>query len=167
MLEKFLRATEDPSTGESRKIPSINRVTIIWIIGILFLLFCARIVIYRISPGYEGVVYSWNGGIEEITLKQGVNFVPPWNSVIPYPVSTETVFMSKASSEGRRTDDSMWVNTKDGKQVNIDVTFAYHMDVTNLPHVFTKFRGASAESIEWGYMKNVLYQTINKKETVF
>jgi len=161
VLEKMFPASEDATTGKTRKIPSVTKQTIVLIIGILFVLFCAKTVIYRIAPGYEGVVYSWNGGIEEITLKQGMNFVPPWKSVTPYPISTETVFMSKSSNEGRKTDDSMWVNTKDGKQVNIDVTFAYHMDAANLPHVFIKFRGASAESIEWGYMKNNLYQTIN------
>lgn len=123
--------------------------------------FAISLCIASISPGYAGVVYNRNGGIEQEALGQGWHLVWPWEKVIEYPVSTETIFLTKVPHEGRKTDDSLWVNTRDGKNVNVDVTYAYHMSQEKLPHVFTKFRGAHADDIEWGFMKNELYRVTN------
>ena len=120
---------------------------------------------YKIAPGYAGVVYNMDGGVEDTVLPQGYHVVAPWKKVIEYPVSTETVYYTK-SADGKDDDDkgdsSINVNTKDGKQVNVSVTYSFHMDAENLPAVFTKFRGRSTEEIEAGYVKNEMYQAINE-----
>lgn len=120
---------------------------------------------YKIAPGYAGVVYNMDGGVEDNVLPQGYHIVAPWKKVIEYPISTETVYYTK-SSDGKEYDDkedsSINVNTKDGKQVNVSVTYSFHMDAENLPAVFTKFRGRSTEEIEAGYVKNEMYQAINE-----
>ena len=119
----------------------------------------------KIAPGYAGVVYNMDGGVEENVLPQGYHVVAPWKSVIEYPISTETVYYTK-SQDGKddndKSDDSINVNTKDGKQVNVSVTYSFHMDADNLPAVFTKFRGQSTQVIEAGYVKNEMYQAINE-----
>ena len=119
----------------------------------------------KIAPGYAGVVYNMDGGVEDSVLPQGYHTVAPWKSVIEYPISTETVYYTK-SQDGKddndKSDDSINVNTKDGKQVNVSVTYAFHMDPNNLPAVFTKFRGQSTQVIEAGYVKNEMYQAINE-----
>ena len=118
---------------------------------------------YKVDPGYAGVIYSMDGGIETETLGQGFHVVAPWKKVIEYPVSTETVYYTKSSDDGdEKKDNSINVNTKDGKQVNVSVTYAYHMDEVQLPSVFEKFRGQKSEVIEAGYMKNEMYQAINE-----
>lgn len=118
---------------------------------------------YKVDPGYAGVIYSMDGGIETETLGQGFHVVAPWKKVIEYPVSTETVYYTKNNDDGdEKKDNSINVNTKDGKQVNVSVTYAYHMDEVQLPSVFEKFRGQKSEIIEAGYMKNEMYQAINE-----
>lgn len=118
---------------------------------------------YKINPGYSGVIYNVNGGIENETLGQGFHVVPPWKHVTEYPISTETVYYTKNSDDGERSvDNSINVNTKDGKQVNVSVTYAYHMDVDMLPAIFEKFRGQECKAIENGYVKNEMYQAINE-----
>lgn len=118
---------------------------------------------YKVDPGYAGVIYSMDGGIETETLGQGFHVVAPWKKVIEYPVSTETVYYTKNNDDGdEKKDNSINVNTKDGKQVNVSVTYAYHMDEVQLPSVFEKFRGQKSEVIEAGYMKNEMYQAINE-----
>lgn len=118
---------------------------------------------YKVDPGYAGVIYSMDGGIETETLSQGFHVVAPWKKVIEYPVSTETVYYTKNNDDGdEKKDNSINVNTKDGKQVNVSVTYAYHMDEVQLPSVFEKFRGQKSEVIEAGYMKNEMYQAINE-----
>ena len=124
---------------------------------------------YRINPGYAGVVYNMDGGIAQEVLGQGFHMVAPWKKVVEYPVSTETVYYTKNAdgddddrkSDGRK-DSSINVNTKDGKQVNVSVTYSYHMDPENLSAVFVKFRGQPIEAIEAGYVKNEMYQAMNE-----
>lgn len=129
------------------------------IVFIVLLINCT----YKINPGYAGVVYNMNGGIESETLGQGFHIVAPWCKVTEYPISTETVYYTKNNDDGESSvDNSINVNTKDGKQVNVSVTYAYHMDEMNLPRVFEKFRGQDDEYIEKGYMKNEMYQAINE-----
>ena len=133
--------------------------------GMALFVVVAFLCVTRIGPGYAGVVYNMDGGIEDETLGQGFHMVAPWKHVSEYPISTETVYYTKNSVDGddkdKKTDKSVNVNTKDGKQVNVSVTYAYHMDPEKLPTVFAKFRGQDIKSIESGYMKNAMYEALN------
>lgn len=117
---------------------------------------------YRIGPGFAGVIYNANGGVQEDTLGQGWHVVFPWQSVIEYPVSTETVSYSKGNGDKDSKDTSINVNTKDGKQVNVDVNYTYRMDQNLLPQIFTNFRGRKYTEIENTIMKNAMYQAVNE-----
>ncbi|WP_368900782.1 prohibitin family protein [Oceanobacillus oncorhynchi] len=108
--------------------------------------------IYRVSPGYMGVVYSMNGGVQEETKTQGWHVVWPNQKVISYPVSTE---MEEITIEA---------GTNDGKTVKMKVQYAYHMNPEMLPHVFTKFRGRTAEDIASSYI-NQQIRDISQAQT--
>lgn len=138
--------------------------------GILVVMFITVVIgfmcVTRIGPGYAGVIYNMDGGIEDETLAQGFHLVVPWKHVSEYPISTETVYYTKNTVDGgddsdKKVDKSVNVNTKDGKQVNVSVTYAYHMDADKLPTVFAKFRGQEIKAIESGYMKNAMYEALN------
>ena len=135
------------------------------LVGMALFVVISFLCVNRIGPGYAGVVYNMDGGIEDETLGQGFHMVAPWKHVSEYPISTETVYYTKNSVDGddkdKKTDKSVNVNTKDGKQVNVSVTYAYHMDPEKLPTVFAKFRGQDIKSIESGYMKNAMYEALN------
>lgn len=149
---------EDVKGTISKIIGSIG-IGFVFIVLLIFGYSCT----YKVDPGYAGVIYSMDGGIETETLGQGFHVVAPWKKVIEYPVSTETVYYTKNNDDGdEKKDNSINVNTKDGKQVNVSVTYAYHMDEVQLPSVFEKFRGQKSEVIEAGYMKNEMYQAINE-----
>ena len=149
---------EDVKGTISKIVGSIG-IGFVFIVLLIFGYSCT----YKVDPGYAGVIYSMDGGIETETLGQGFHVVAPWKKVIEYPVSTETVYYTKNNDDGdEKKDNSINVNTKDGKQVNVAVTYAYHMDEVQLPSVFEKFRGQKSEVIEAGYMKNEMYQAINE-----
>ena len=132
-------------------------------VGLLIIVIGLFLSTYKINPGYAGVVYNMDGGIESDVLGQGFHMVAPWKKVVEYPVSTETVYYTKNNDDGEdKKDNSINVNTKDGKQVNVSVTYSYHMDPENLSAVFVKFRGQKIGAIEAGYMKNEMYQAINE-----
>jgi len=131
-------------------------------VALAIVIFLFILCTYRINPGYAGVIYNMDGGIQSETLSQGYHVVAPWKKVISYPVSTETVYYTIDTEEdGKTVDKTINVNTKDGKQVNVSVTYTYHMDVDMLPAVFEKFRGQPINSIENGYMKNSMFEALN------
>ena len=144
-----------------------KEIGLIGLLGVMIIfVVLAFMCITRIGPGYAGVIYNMDGGIEDETLSQGFHIVAPWKHVSEYPISTETVYYTKNSVDGddkedKKTDKSVNVNTKDGKQVNVSVTYAYHMDVEKLPTVYAKFRGQDIKAIESGYMKNAMYESLN------
>lgn len=136
--------------------------------GILaVLLVMLLLMVTKISPGYAGVVYNMNGGIEEGTLGQGWKIVAPWKKVIEYPVSLETAYLSADVKEGSKDDDSFYINSKDGKQVNVDVQYSYMMDVEMLPHIFTKFRGQNDDFIEDTYIRARIKEVTNVISTQY
>jgi len=116
----------------------------------------------NVSPGHAGVVFNkFGGGIEDKVLGQGWNTVAPWKSVTQYPVSTEVAYYTNSAHEGRKSDDSLVIGTKDGKTMHVDAQITYHMDIIGLPHVYNKFKGANSESIEYGYMRQNFQRIAN------
>ncbi len=107
-----------------------------------------------ISPGYTGLLYDRSGGLEKETLGQGWHFVSPMKKVIEYPISTEIVTL-----EG---ESAFQVLTKDSKNVTVEPAYSYSMEVDKLSTVFSKFRGANVETIEEGFIRQTLKNSIQK-----
>lgn len=110
------------------------------VIGGLVLTLCVE----TIDQGHVGVVYNRNGGIEEKTLGQGWHLVGITQRVTEYPVSTETV------------EQKFTIATSDGKPVDIEMTYNYHIEPTKVPGVFNKFKGQPADVLEQGFLKSRL-----------
>lgn len=106
-----------------------------------------------IQPGYEGVQFSLSGGLKKEVLNQGLRWHAPWVDVTQYPVSTETVYLTKKPTKNSPGGEDFDINTSDGKSVNVDVVYSYHMEDKDLPHIFTKFRRQQANQIEETYIK--------------
>jgi prohibitin 1 len=123
----------------------------------------------KVEPGYAGIVYNMNGGIEKETLSQGYHlFISPTKKVKSYPVSLTTVWLSKSKHEGKDDlDESFNVGTSDGKPVTVNASFTYSMNATDLPWVFTNFKGANSSSIEDTFMKAQLKNDMNKISSTY
>ncbi|WML44180.1 prohibitin family protein [Neobacillus sp. PS3-40] len=119
----------------------------------------------KVEPGYKGVVYSLNGGLKDKVLGQGLQFIWPWEEVTQYPVSTETVYLTKSHTEGSPGDDSFNINTYDGKSVNVDVVYSYKMESSKLPHIFTKFRRQTHQEIQASYLKTQIKTVMQEVST--
>lgn len=115
----------------------------------------------KVKPGYAGVVYNQDGGIEHNALGQGRHILMPWKHVIEYPVSTEVAYYTHDAHEGRKTDDSITIGTKDGKTMKVDAQITYHFEKDGLTQIFNDFKGADSESIEYGYMRQNFQRIAN------
>jgi regulator of protease activity HflC (stomatin/prohibitin superfamily) len=120
-----------------------------------------------IKPGYVGIVYNLNGGIEKETLGQGLKWFAPWKKVRQYPVSTEQVTMAKSTEEGSDENESFLIPTSDGKTVDVDFDFSYHFNAEELSDTFTTFRGKTHEQIEAEYIKPKMKSYIGEISSQF
>ena len=79
--------------------------------GVLIVPKCIKIV----PQGNVGAIYNrFGGGIEDRVFEEGFNFKKPWEKVNFFPVSVETVYMSKDSREGSEDDESITLSCQDG-----------------------------------------------------
>ena len=110
-----------------------------------------------IKQGHAGVIYSRQDGVLDKTLPQGWRFVYPWQKVTEYPVSTEVV------------NAELNLATKDGKPLNVDISYDYYNDIEKLPYIYNKFKGAKPEAIEESFLKSRLRESagaVTSKYTV-
>lgn len=117
--------------------------------------------IERIKPGYVGVVYSYNNGVQDQVLTQGWKFVSPTKKVTKYSVSTEQLYMSKDTKEGKGDDDSFDAICNDGK-LNVDLEMSYHFDADKVPSVFTRYRGMDGQDVVNNIVRGKIKTLVNE-----
>ena len=141
--------------GDVKMSKNTNKIIGGIITGVLLiaLIIVLTLSTHKIQPGYVGVVYNLNGGIESEVLSQGLKFTSPFKKVSQYSIATEQAYLSKDSKEGSPTDDSFMIPTSDGKTVNVDLEFSYHFDAERLPDTFTRFKGQSGQDIEERFIR--------------
>jgi regulator of protease activity HflC (stomatin/prohibitin superfamily) len=123
---------------------------------IALMLFITPMFITTIGAGHAGIVYNRNGGLEKETLGQGWHVVSPFKRVTEYPISTETV----------RYED-VTIGSKDGKPIKTTLSYNYHIELSKLPEIFNKFRGAKAQVIEDGFLKSRLIEMAKEVTTKY
>ena len=90
---------------------------------------CIKIV----PQGNVGAIYNrLGGGIEDRVLEEGFNLKKPWEKINNFPVSIETVYMSKDNREGSENDESITISCQDGS-LNADLTYSYRFDKSKVP----------------------------------
>jgi regulator of protease activity HflC (stomatin/prohibitin superfamily) len=142
------------------KIGAIT-LAIILVIGII----CGIIAIERIPVGYEGVVYSMNGGVQGETLTQGWHLVAPTKKVKLFTVSNEQLILTKDKREGSKEDESFKVSTADDASISISFQMTYRFIGDQIVDTYKKFRGMDGESIVNNRVAAVLKSKISEITT--
>ncbi|NIA23735.1 MAG: prohibitin family protein [Proteobacteria bacterium] len=122
--------------SQKRYFFSINKklVTIITISVLVLILIIASIRI--VPPGYVGVKVLL-GNVSKTVLPNGLHLVVPIVNVVKMNVRTQAYTMSKMSSEGqKRGDDAIRTLSKDGLQINLDVTIWYRLIPSEAARVY-------------------------------
>ncbi|WNH10275.1 prohibitin family protein [Thalassobellus suaedae] len=78
--------------------------------------------IVTIESGHAGVLYKLNGGVDpnQEVVKEGLNFIAPWNSVIDYEVRQQEI------------PEKMSVLSSNGLDIKLDASVLYQPDIKNL-----------------------------------
>ncbi len=97
-----------------------------------------------IQPEERGVVISAFApkGYRETALQPGLRWILPFaETVVTYPISTQTYTMSIATSEGQvQGDDSIAARTLDGQQIYVDASVIYRVDPEKVVQVHIQWQ---------------------------
>lgn len=115
--------------------------------------------IEKIKPGYVGVVYSMNGGVQDEVLSQGWKWLSPGKKVVQYSVATEQLYLSE--NEGEKDNTSFDVICKDGK-LNVDFEMSYSFDSENVSKLYTRYRGLDGKDIINNIVKGKIKTYVNE-----
>lgn len=107
----------------------------------------------RVPAGYVAVQYSMNGGVKDEVLTQGWHIVSPTIKTTLYTVSIEQSYLTSDENGDSKTDESFSASSKEGKAVQIDLTFTYQYNPQSVTDVFTRFKGQSGTDVRESFIK--------------
>jgi regulator of protease activity HflC (stomatin/prohibitin superfamily) len=92
-----------------------------------------------VPPGSVGVQILFGRVLTKATLSEGLNLVNPFVNLEIMTIRTQAYTMSVATEEGQRYgDDAIASLTKDGLEINMDLTVWYHLQDSEAAVVFQK-----------------------------
>lgn len=127
-------------------------LAVILVLGLI----CGLICIEKIPVGYEGVVYSMNGGVQEETLTQGWHIVSPTKKVKEFAISEEQLNLTHDKG------DSFQVSTSDNAGIAISFQMSYHFISDKIVSTYSRFRGMDGDDVVNNRVKTVLKSKISE-----
>ena len=132
---------------------------------IVLVLLCAIICIEKVPVGYEGVVYSMNGGATGETIGQGWHIVAPTKKIKLFTVGNEQLVLTKDKREGSKGNDSFRVSTSDDATIAISFQMSYRFNPENLVDTYKRFKGMNGEDIVERRVKSVMKSKVSEVTT--
>lgn len=119
----------------------------------------------RIPTGYDGVVYSMSGGVQDEILGQGWHVVAPTKKVKKFTIGNEQLLLTKDEREGSEEDDSFKVSTADDANIAISFQMSYRFKEDTLVDTYKRFKGMDGEDIVNKRVKTVLKSKVSEVTT--
>ena len=136
-------------------------LAVVLVIGLI----CGLMCIEKVPVGYEGVVYSMAGGVQDETLTQGWHLVAPNKRVNLFTVANEQLVLTKDSRDGSEGDESFNVSTADDASISISFQMSYRYIPADLVSTYKKFKGMDGERIVNSRVRTVLKSKISEVTT--
>lgn len=122
-------------------------VGVVVVVGAIGLIMC----IEKVDNGNVGIVYSPSGGIKEEALAPGWHTIGLLDKMNEYPTKLRTVDAK-----------NLTVSTKDGKNINLDLSYSYKIDASQATAIYKTFGSVPVEELEKGYMERRLLETTRR-----
>jgi regulator of protease activity HflC (stomatin/prohibitin superfamily) len=139
------------------------------ILGVILVvtLLCVACCTVRVPVGYEGVVYSMNGGVQNEVLTQGWHVISPTKHVKLFTISNEQLILTKDKREGSKSNEAFKVSTSDDASISISFQMSYRFITDDLIDTYKKFKGMDGEDIVNDRVKTVLKSKVSEVTTDF
>lgn len=132
---------------------------------IAFAIVASFLLANRIPTGYEGVVFSMNGGVQDNTIREGWHIISPTKKVKLFTIGNEQLLLTKDEREGSEEDDSFKVSTADDASIAISFQMSYRFRQDVLVDTYKKFKGMDGEKIVESRVKPVLKSKVSEVTT--
>jgi regulator of protease activity HflC (stomatin/prohibitin superfamily) len=132
-------------------------------VGLLVLLILLPSTVTYINPGHVGIlIHRAGGGVDPKPLGPGLHPRNPLLSQIEeYPTYMQTVVLTRANTDGSRTNDEINVNSIEGQPLSLDVSMSFELDPTRVPDLYQTFR-TDIQTIQHGYVKQAIRQSLQE-----
>lgn len=107
----------------------------------------------RVPAGYVAVQYSLNGGVKDEVLTQGWHLISPTIKTSEYTVGIEQSYLTSDDRGDSKEDESFVASSKEGKAIDIDLTFTYQYKPEDVTDVFVRFKGQSGKEVRDSFIK--------------
>lgn len=132
------------------KVRSLFGLLPVIAVVLVFALYSTNLFIASVGPGEVGVKFNYlSGGIEDDEMGEGWHLKAPWVYVTNYNVRTQEYTMSSQLERRttRATDESILTISKDGLNVNFDITMLYHITPEKASDIHKTLGPAYGETI--------------------
>ena len=122
-------------------------------VGVAAIVIGGRMCMTRVPAGYVAVQYEWRGGIKDKVLGQGWHILPPTIDTTLYTIGLEQSYLTAGENGDSKSDESFTASSKEGKSMNIDLTYTYQYQKGNVVDVFNRFKGQSGKEVRDNFIK--------------
>ncbi len=120
-----------------------------------------------VRPGFVGVsVRKCGGGPGGSVRQEPILSGYYWRElfceeVVEYPVSLQTLVLTRSSREGSATDDSITVTSSEGLPINVDTSASFTLDSAKVPAIYVKFRN-DLDHIKQMFMRQTIREGLQE-----
>lgn len=133
---------------------------IIIFIAFIMLVSCVE----KVPVGYEAIIYSINGGVQDETLTQGWHLISPTKKVKLFAISNDQLLLTKDSRENSEEDESFKVATSDNATIAISFQMTYRFNQDTLVDTYKTYK-MDGDGIINNRVKTVLKSRVSEITT--
>lgn len=120
----------------------------------------------RVEVGNVGLRVNLAGparGVENVPVVTGwVWYNPFTEQIVEFPTRVLSVTWTRDRNEGGGFDESITFASAEGLTINADVGFAFHIEPSMAPRLYTRFRQADINVLAHGYIRNLVRDALNE-----
>lgn len=120
----------------------------------------------RVEVGNVGLRVNLAGptrGVENVPIVTGwVWYNPFTEQIVEFPTRVLTVTWTRDRADGNNFDESISFASAEGLTINADVGFAFHIEPSMAPRLYTRFRQSDLDVLAHGYIRNLVRDALNE-----
>ena len=127
--------------------------------------------ITRVDAGHVGIEIVLSGsqrGASEIPIRTGWVFYSPIRSeIIKFPTYVQTVKWTHSMDEGNPANEEMSFNSKEGMEIETDVSLSYSIAASRVPDFYVKYRVNHLAQFTHGILRDIVRNSLNQVASTY
>ena len=158
------------ATALARRFAKIGVLAVVLLIAVS-IFFNYVLSITRIDAGHVGIEIVLSGsqrGASEIPIRTGWVFYSPVRSqLIEFPTYVQTVKWTRSAEEGNATNEEMSLNSREGMEIDADVSLSYSISAARVPDFYVKYRVSELSQFTHGILRDMVRNSLNQVASTY